>query len=56
MYLLHDTQWESGRERALRLVAEMMIGEYPIAYEISQNDIYVDDCIETDGSRTGKSD
>ena len=31
-------------ERALRLVAEMMI-EYPIAYEIIQNDIYVDNCI-----------
>ena len=32
-------------ERALRLVVEMMIDQYPIAYEIIQNDIYVDDCI-----------
>ena len=32
-------------ERALRLVAEMTIDQYPIAYEIIQNDIYVDDCI-----------
>ncbi len=32
-------------ERALRLVAELMKDDYPMAYEIINNDVYVDDCI-----------
>ena len=32
-------------ERALRLVAEMMSSEYPLAQEIINRDVYVDDCV-----------
>ena len=32
-------------ERALRLIAELMKDEYPMAYDIIMNDVYVDDCI-----------
>ena len=32
-------------ERAIRQIAEKNRDEYPIAYDIVQNDIYVDDCI-----------
>ena len=32
-------------ERAIRQTAEKNRDEYPIAYDIVQNDIYVDDCI-----------
>ncbi len=32
-------------ERALRLTSTMFMNEYPKAYSIVQNDIYVDDCI-----------
>ena len=32
-------------ERALRLVAEMMAPKYPLAQEIINRDIYVDDCV-----------
>ena len=32
-------------ERALRMLAEMMAEEYPMAYETIMHDLYVDDCI-----------
>ena len=32
-------------ERALRLVVELTVDDYPMAFEIVHNDVYVDDCI-----------
>ena len=37
-------------ERALRMVAEIMKDEYPMAYDIILNDVYVDDCISGEDS------
>ena len=46
-------------ERALRMLAEMMAEEYPMAYETIMNDLYVDDCIsgeETSEARAKATD
>ena len=32
-------------ERALRLISELTADDYPLAYDIVHNDVYVDDCV-----------
>ena len=41
-------------EMALRMLAEMTAGGYPMAYETIINDVYMDDCISGEESAAAR--